>query len=97
MIPANEFGGLEAAIGYLVSPTGRRIPIKSLSFTANDGWWGGRAWLLRGETIEPGAYRLAMNDGRTADLSIDEVGHYGTTIGLLGFAAAAFHGLGPAP
>ena len=92
MAPINRFRQLEAALGYLIAPTGLRIPIKNLSITTDSLWWGGRVWLLRGETIEPGTFRLTMNDGRTADLSIDEI-----HVNYLGFTRAAFHGFGPAP
>lgn len=92
----NRISGLgqpspDPPIGHLLSSAGAKIPIRRLSIDKEGDWWGGRI-SIRGGTIETGIFRLLMNDGGRAELSIDEIrkGHFG-------LVSAAFHGIGPPP
>ncbi|HVX11968.1 MAG TPA: hypothetical protein VHC22_12360 [Pirellulales bacterium] len=82
-------------IGYLVSSLGVRIGIKDFSINTQGDWWGGSVSLVRGEEIEPGTFRLVLNDGRSAEVSIDEV-RFNSGL-LFRRMRAAFHGIGAPP
>ena len=81
-----------AAIGKLIAAEGREVEITRLSIDTDGLWWAGLASLFWGSILSPGLCRLMMNDGRTADVIVDEIRSDGT-----GGEHAIFRGYGPAP
>jgi hypothetical protein len=93
MFPVNRFRQqIATPDGHLIDPTGLRIPVWGLSITRDGEWWGGQVLSYPGDTIKPGIFHLTMDDGRTVDLSIDEI-----HVGPFDVTRAAFHGIGRAP
>jgi hypothetical protein len=82
----------EQVIGKLVAANGREIEITNLRIDTDGEWWAGRALLSWGSILHRGLCRLVMNDGRAADVIVDDLQGDGT-----GGEFAAFRGRGPAP
>ena len=82
----------DPAIGKLMASNGREVEITKLSLEVDGSWWGGATLLSWGSILRPGLCRLVLNDGRTADLFVDELRGDGT-----GGEWAFFRGYGPAP
>lgn len=82
----------DAAIGKLIAADGSEVEITRLSIDTDGNWWAGLSSLFRGSILFPGLCRLIMNDGRTADVIVDEIRGDGR-----GGEHAFFRGYGPAP
>jgi len=82
----------DAAIGKLIAADGSEVEITRLRIDTDGIWWAGSALLFWGSILFPGLCRLVMNDGRAADVIVDEIRGERT-----GGERAIFRGYGPAP
>jgi hypothetical protein len=81
-----------AAIGKLIAADGSEVEITRLRIDTDGIWRAGSALLFWGSILFPGLIRLTMNNGRTAEIIVDEIRSDGT-----GGEHAIFRGYGPAP
>lgn len=72
--------------------SGREVEITRLMIDAQGGWWAGSALLSWGAIAREGMCRIVLNNGRTAEVIVDELSGDGT-----GRESAVYRGYGPPP
>lgn len=80
-------------IGKLIATSGRRSEITRLRIDVDGDQWGGLVLLAWNAVIQPGLFKLVMNDGTDATLFVESLvgeGNHGGGI-------ASFRGCGPVP
>ncbi len=82
----------DPVVGKLMAAKGREVEITKACIDADSEWWGGTVFLSWGSILHPGLCRMILNDGRTADIFVEELRGDGT-----GREIAFFRGYGPAP